>query len=358
MTFIQPLKPGSTVVQSDLACKRCSYNLKGLKSPGECPECGTAFHLGRRFASSFADVPMASLVNASHWITAMVLSGGLLGVGLLVALVLGALDMKLTVIAPILVLLAGFWAWAVMMVASPWAAFDDVTRPEPQRRNKPLRMVVWTMALAGFAGACLFALGEAMLAAQLTTSTAPLGAVTSSMDGLFGVAWLCGIVAWLGVLVLGLYLGGLAEWYDDYELCERFRASMFLIFVVPLPLMWMVAVPARGMLTGPAWGVACIALIVLTVLLTRPFVGLAMLARWALKSADLSLGHELRAARKIVQRIEQGRAKPDGPPATDVPLPLVKPGLVAHGPVAPAPPVGPPSHVRRHPADPKKRPAM
>jgi hypothetical protein len=358
MTFIQSLKPGSATVQSDLACRRCSYNLKGLKSPGVCPECGTPFHLGRRFASSFNDVPMASLRASALWVNAMVGSGAVLGVGLLIAVFLSAMDMKLTVIAPVLVLLAGAWAATVLMVTWPWAGFDDVTRPEPQRRNKVLRIVVWAMALAGFAGACLFALGEAMLASQISTSTAPLAAVAGSLNGLFAIAWLCAVVAWLGVLMLGLYLGGMAEWYEDYELCERFRAGMFLIFVVPLPLMWMVSVPARGILTAPAWGVACIGLIVLTVLLTRPFVGLAMVARWALKSADLSLGHELRSARKIIERIEGGKAKPDAPPARDIALPLVKQGLVEHGPVAPRAPVGPPSHVKRHPPDPKKRPSV
>src|SRR4051812_14248271 len=107
MVYTQSVKPGAAVVQSDLACRRCSYNLKGLKSPGLCPECGTAFHLGRRFASSFTDVPMVSLTIASRWIVAMVMSGGLLGVGMLVALGLAAADVTLTVIAPILVLLAG-----------------------------------------------------------------------------------------------------------------------------------------------------------------------------------------------------------------------------------------------------------
>jgi len=358
MTFIQSAKPGEAVVQSDLACRRCSYNLKGLKSPGLCPECGTAFHQGRRFASSFTDVPMASLQASALWLTTMVVSGGLLGVGLLIALFLAASDMKLTVIAPVLAVLAGVWAWSVMMVTWPWAAYDDVTRPEPQRRNKPLRIVVWAMALAGFAAACLFALGEATVAANAATSTSSLSAVSMSMNGAFEFAWLCGVVAWLGVLVLGLYLGGMAEWYDDYELCERFRACMFLIFFVPLPLIWMVSVPPRGMLTGPAWGMACIALIVLTVLFTRPFVGLALVSRWALKSADLSLGHELRTARKIIERIEGGKAKPSGPAATDIALPLVKQGLVAHGPVAPSKSAAPPSHVKRRPPDPAKGPSL
>jgi len=133
---------------------------------------------------------------------------------------------------------------------------------------------------------------------------------------------------------------------------------MFLVFVVPLPLMWMINVPPRGILTVPAWGMACIALVVFTILFTRPFVGLAVLTRWALKSADLSLGHELRAARKIMERIEQAKAKPEGPVATDIALPLVKSGLVAHGPVGPAASAVPPSHVKRHPADPKKRPGL
>src|SRR5204863_7327291 len=112
------------------------------------------------------------------------------------------------------VLLAGRWSWTVMMVTWPWAAYDDVTRPEPQRRNRPLRIVACGMALAGFAAASLFAFGEAMVSSALTTSTGAIGAVASSMDGLFGMAWVLGLIAWLGVLVLGLYLGGVAEWYD------------------------------------------------------------------------------------------------------------------------------------------------
>src|SRR3982750_4806930 len=115
MVYTQSVKPGAAVVQSDLACRRCSYNLKGLKSPGVCPECGTAFHLGRRFASTFTDIPLPSLAIVSRWIVAMVVSGGLLGVGLVAALALSAADVKLTVIAPILALLTGFWAWTVMM---------------------------------------------------------------------------------------------------------------------------------------------------------------------------------------------------------------------------------------------------
>src|ERR1043166_8140131 len=83
----------------------------------------------------------------------------------------------------------------------------------------------------------LVSLGQTLLWAQLSTSTAPIGSISTSMDGLFDAAWMCGSVAYFGLLVLGYYLAGLADWYDDTELSQRFRNSIFLLFVVPLPLM-------------------------------------------------------------------------------------------------------------------------
>jgi hypothetical protein len=358
MTYVQAPKPGASVVQTDIACRRCSYNLKGLASPGLCPECGTPFHLGRRYASSFRDVPLVSLKIAATWITGMLVSGLLLGVGLLVALFLAAAEVQLHVLGWVLVPLAGAWVVCVTMVTWPWAAHDDVQRPEPQRRTKPLRVIAWGVSLLAFVGAVLFSLGQTLLWAQFSSSTASIGSISTSMDGLFDAAWMCGAVAYFGLLVLGYYLAAVADWYDDTELSQRFRNSIFLLLVVPLPLMWMIQVPPRGILTGPAWGVACLVLIVLTVLLLRPFFGLAMLAHWACKSADLALGHEARAARKIVQRVDAGKARPDAPASTEVPIPLVKQGMVAHGPVAPAAPIGPASHVKRHPPDPSKKPAL
>ena len=38
----------STEVRDEIACKRCGYNLRGLREDGRCPECGTAVGLSVR----------------------------------------------------------------------------------------------------------------------------------------------------------------------------------------------------------------------------------------------------------------------------------------------------------------------
>src|SRR4051812_27902691 len=115
----------STLIKRDLACRRCSYNLKGLKSPGICPECGTHFNAGRRYASNFTDAPLASLHVQARWIGLMVLSGLLTGAAVLTALVLYSMDVDLVKVSWVMLPLTGAWAGFVTMVVWPWAARDD-----------------------------------------------------------------------------------------------------------------------------------------------------------------------------------------------------------------------------------------
>lgn len=51
VSFIPPVFPGSqgvdanATVETDLPCRKCAYNLRGLASEGRCPECGSAIGL-------------------------------------------------------------------------------------------------------------------------------------------------------------------------------------------------------------------------------------------------------------------------------------------------------------------------
>jgi hypothetical protein len=339
-------------VQGDLTCRRCSYNLRGLKSPGVCPECGTAFHLGRRYASNFTDVPLASLAIQAKWLLALVVSGLAMWVAVLAAMFLYAWEVDLQVVSMVLVPLAAAWAGAVTMVTWPWAAHDDLLRPEPQRRAKPLRAVVWVTGLCALAGALSLVFATSALEVLKGRGTAPVGTISLEYSGAFQFACACGVLAYVGLVVLGFYLAGLADWYEDTDLCERMKSSVLLVVVVPLPLIWALCVPPRGLLTLPAFGVACIALLVLIFFLSRPFVQLAMLSRSAVSSAALSHDHEARAARKVIQRIEQGKAKAEAPRPDEPSIPLAAPEPVR--PVAAPKPRTSAATSERHPAQRRK----
>jgi hypothetical protein len=41
----QPAEISAAVVEADIPCRKCAYNLRGLSTAGQCPECGTAVAL-------------------------------------------------------------------------------------------------------------------------------------------------------------------------------------------------------------------------------------------------------------------------------------------------------------------------
>lgn len=72
-------KPNLRTVIGDRPCAQCGYNLKGLASPGKCPECGTAFRLGAGGdAEEILERPGASVLRALWMGTGGVLWGAAL----------------------------------------------------------------------------------------------------------------------------------------------------------------------------------------------------------------------------------------------------------------------------------------
>jgi hypothetical protein len=286
----------------------------GLKSPGVCPECETPFYIGRRAGSDFTDVSLDVLVRQSRWMLVMAVSGAAMGIAWGLVLVLESLDKD----SGPLCLLGFFaastmWSLAVMMLTWPWSSKDDLQRPEPVRKARGLRVSAWILSLCAPLAGVVLVFAHQLLERRQAAAGLPVGPLSASMPRAFGFACLLMVVTTLGAAVLGVFFSMLADWYDDPDLCERFRGSMLFVLVVPVPLGWMLLVPPQGALTVPAWGVACLGLVVVLFFFLRPFVQLAALAAWACKSADLAHGHELRAARKRVERIEQGLARDPKP---------------------------------------------
>lgn len=139
------------VIEADWLCPTCSYNLKGLKKPGACPECGT------RYGESPIDTDAATVqyepLSASALrvltpgMTALAVGGWLLLAGLAVPIVLALLPslapasdspLRLGVLAAAGVFAApGAAAWVMgvwMLTLSPASRAEqarDDGRPEP-----------------------------------------------------------------------------------------------------------------------------------------------------------------------------------------------------------------------------------
>jgi hypothetical protein len=127
------------VVQEDVPCRRCAYNLRTLAVDGRCPECGTEVRPSLRGRE---------LVNADpDWLSWICRGAVLFGTGLIlltglwIALVFGRLgsDAFIFVLAALgLMPCAGAWFMTRAEPDGPY--FDD---------RKVLRRVIRTLTLAG-----------------------------------------------------------------------------------------------------------------------------------------------------------------------------------------------------------------
>ncbi len=329
-----PASPSHAIVEESRPCRRCGYDLKGLRLPGVCPECGTAIRRGLRFESAYTDVPLAVLGALGLWST--ILASGVL------ALCLGTLwflwfhlsgrDAKWAAF----VMAAALTGMVVSagVLAAPTARPTDHMIPEPQRRRLALRiLLLGSLALVAGAVVCAWLAQETTAASNLAGGfpagywIAPLRA---RQELAIGAA--LGFAGWvISGALLAVYLGPFAGWYEDIDLEERFRLVPFTLPLVPLPLLWLGLIPARGVLTLPAWWIMLGLHGLGLWFVLRPLFRFASTARWAVRNADLSHGRDVRVAKRVKERFaaKRGGAK-DPAPRAEAPIPLVD------GPAAPA----------------------
>ncbi len=326
---LQATQAKHTFVEESRPCRRCGYELKGLRVPGVCPECGTPIRRGRRFESAYTDVPLDRLRMAGVW--SSVLAWGVLALCACTLWFLWTRDGGGDATWAALSMAGAGLAMGVAAVAmcTPMASRGDLSTPEPQRTRRGLRIAV-LVGLAPVVGAVLCAwMSNASTAASNLAGgymagywVAPAEAVRTLVIG--GVL---GYLAWtIGGSLLAAYLGSLAGWYDDADLEERFRVFPFVLPLVPLPLLWLGLVPARGLLTFPAWWIMLGLHAAGLWFVVRPLFRFAATARWAARNVDLSHGKDARVARRVRERIEGNRSRARDPkPTVEEPIPLAEP---------------------------------
>lgn len=134
------------VIDQDLSCKRCGYNLRGLREENLCPECGTP--VGRsttadllRFADPNWVGRVAAGANLLVWALLLgILLGCLSGVG---GMVTGSVLPQLFVSAGLLLVsLLGVW----------WLTTPDPSGIGEEQRRNPRKIVRIASVIAGIGG--------------------------------------------------------------------------------------------------------------------------------------------------------------------------------------------------------------
>ncbi len=219
----------------DAACIRCSYNLRGLRPSGNCPECGTPVEdslrgfLLRHAAPEYVEQLRQGL--------SLILNSILLTVALLAAMILAMFAIpptvgprvvegiiQLAMLVPSLMMLVGYWKYT-----APDPGF--VGSEDPRAARKVLRIVT-------IAGAAITAL-DAMMTFMGASSniSAPLvggGPVAATaLDFAALVVGIAGLVVALAQYFSGMkYTAWVASRVPDEWIIKRSNTYLWLIPVI------------------------------------------------------------------------------------------------------------------------------
>lgn len=285
------------VIDSDLPCTRCSYNLRGLMNNGKCPECGTPINVPQpaRFAL-LAEAPLADIRKLA--------SGLWLGVACIPAAPVAIL------FASGLAVQAGRPPWSgvtvavlfvsLMWLAAVWRMMPVLETPEavkygftPGSRLRHVArwsQVGWPVAI-------------------VLIEVAPASVYTSMGVGVSILASLGGLIA------IALMLSRMADWSCDEPAGRMLNITVWLLpsaSAILLAGAFVTVVRMLGCLAIAMW------------LLSLATFGLALLslafsATWSWRHARERMAKEAELRARIVLR-------PPPPPPSDEPIQLAKPG--------------------------------
>ncbi len=268
------LKPA--VVDRDLPCQKCGYNLRGVPAPGVCPECGRP--IGRVApAGEYKPLPPDDmLVRAPIPFIRLLrlgLAGMLFSVAAAVALAIGTgagADLE----SWLLLATAG-WLVSVALVCR--------RRPDQSGRERPRNDVVWLRAAGVGTQACWFA------------------GVVVDMSGASGVANILSIIAFVGLVPTAWWIGEIADWAKDPDTRRliRFSVGWFVVFGV---------LSGMGVTVRLPLGLPSLSLLLFGIDLVVVSVFLSMLASlWALARVVGEAGWAVRTAKLNIARRKELR---------------------------------------------------
>ena len=311
MTFIPPTLPlhgapsavpGFTdaqgVVATEIPCRKCGYNLRGLHVEGRCPECGRAVGLSVR--GDFLRYSDPGWVRKLHrgirmiiWAIVVIVLGVLLGI----ALGIGMGNAAVAAAAPVTAMLVGY----VLYLVGTWL----LTEPDPsgvgEDQYGTSRKII-RIALV---------LGVVNQAIEIARQFAPIPAALHSTLTLIGFVFsLAGLVAIFAQLQ---YLKKLAMRIPDPQLAGRAHFLMYAIaisygVVIVFGILTGLLAGTAGAAGGPVAAVGCIMGITGIAVLVFAIMYLLMIERMGKRFAE-----EADAAEATWARVDATAAMPTPP---------------------------------------------
>lgn len=306
-----------SVLMHDRPCISCGYNLKGLDTRGNCPECGTPVSAGNRkkgrFIDNFAEAPI-------EVIKAITLGLGLMTTSLVIGVVLivsevfagGLVNALGGYAGPIAAMIrAALWVGGVVVVTARRPAKCREV-PDPLLDDDRLRLAV-------------------RLCSLIAPATAMFDLVSATGIPFVGaIGYVFSAIELLSLVVLGVYLTALADWMGESGIGQRLRGASWALAILGPVTAAMIGI---GVLGIPVYSGIAFVIGIITSL--GSMIGLVMLswsvfqlfngASWALNNWHETKARQIRLANMRRERAEADARKQARPEDMPVPMPTPVP---------------------------------
>jgi len=198
----------------DIACRKCGYNLRGLRTEGVCPECGTA--VGRSLYGDFLrycdPAWVRTLAKGMNWIAAAVIvrvvlgciGGGMVGAARFIVPRFTIFPLQSIVVVADVVALVGYWL---------------ATTPDPAKADYD---GLSSRKLVRVAKVCAVLVG--VITPVMMQLTSLLGASFTVLSG--GTTVLEGLISIVGTIAVFAYARSLALRIPDEKTASECRVVM------------------------------------------------------------------------------------------------------------------------------------